>query len=73
MKKAPPQKPLKKAVPPSPCRHPVLRFEAGGLYVACSACGQAWQAMNKERLIPDFMARGWNFTEQDTRVDPFAR
>jgi hypothetical protein len=54
------------------CMHPALHFEAGGLYVVCTGCGQAWQAVNKERLVPDFMARGWGFSELDVRKDPLS-
>jgi ribosomal protein S27E len=62
---------LKKAAPPPPCKHKELHFDDGGLHLVCSNCGQAWQAVNKERLVPEFMARGWGFTAMDKRKDPF--
>jgi hypothetical protein len=68
---------MKEATPPKkptqpPCRHPVLYFEDGGLHVVCRECKQAWQAINKERLLPDFMARGQGLTDLDVRRDPYA-
>jgi hypothetical protein len=56
------------------CSHHSMHFEAGGLYLVCSnkGCGQAWQAVNKDRLVPDYMARGWGLSELDVRKNPLS-
>lgn len=65
-KSEPPKKPLK------PCKHKKLHFEDGGLHIVCDDCSQAWQALNKQRLVPEFMARGWGFSKLDVRKDPLS-
>lgn len=68
-----PRKPRLPPKPPAlPCKHQVLFFEQGGLYVVCKTCKRAWQAMNEQRLIPDFYAINQGLTDQDVRRDPLA-
>lgn len=56
----------------APCRHQHLQFADGGLHLVCGKCGQAWQAVQKNRLTPDFTARGWGFFDLDVRKDPLS-
>lgn len=53
------------------CKHLCLHFADGGLHVVCADCNAAWQAVNEQRLVPRFEARGEGLTEQDVRTDPF--
>lgn len=59
---------------PPPCKHPVLHFEAGGLYLVCKGCKYTWAAVAHcpLRIMQDVMARSQGLSELDQRVDPLA-
>lgn len=41
----------------NPCKHEHLRWDQGELYIQCIDCPRSWQAMQDNRLTPDYMAR----------------
>lgn len=53
------------------CTHHALFFDQGGLYLVCSKCQQAWQAVKDDKVTPDFEKRGGTFSRLDVRTDPF--